>query len=74
MSNKEIEEKLLSYSYGSTGWFVWYSMIKGSKLGEANMLSMLLASLLWNICTDNPAYSKGILVWEWSACFSSLLV
>ena len=68
MPNKEIGEKLPFYSYGSTGWFAWYSITKGSKLEEANVLSTLLVSLPWGICTEIPAYSKGILVWEWSAC------
>ena len=70
MLNKEIGANLLSYSYRSVNWFVWYGITKDSKIREANMLFVFLVLLLWDICTEISIYSKDILVWEKSTYFS----
>jgi len=45
MLNRKIRVKLLSHSCGLAGWFAWYGITKGSKLGKKNVLFVLLESL-----------------------------
>ena len=45
--NKEIKQKLLSYSYGSTGWLAWYRITNGSRHWEVFALLIFIA---WDIC------------------------
>ena len=54
----------------TSGYYNRYSMTKGSKIEEANILFALLVLLLWDVYTKTSVYSKDILVWERSTCSS----
>lgn len=63
MPNREIGVKLLFYSSGLASWFFWYGIIKVSKIGDGNMLLMLLS---WDIFIGFSVYSSSALVWNYS--------
>ena len=53
--NREIGVKLLFYSSGLAGWFFQYGIIKGFKIGDGNMLIMLL---FWDTFIEFSVYSS----------------